>query len=217
MCTCKWSLECFFLSFTLEKKQKILEKNRLQVQQLREEAEKFEKHWKRVQSDQVNECRESMKKQQEHWNLQQRRASDRPMSAAANYSARSEEWNATSSSIHGRSSSPQSGTANGCKSAASSKELLFEPVDGKRGFEMGYENNNMKQTTVIESASNNNTAIGSNIKQEYSSESHDQVRFKRSSSDCNGSSVSLSDSSGVVRSSSSKVKAVRFDIPLNER
>lgn len=195
---------------TLEKKQKILEKNHLQVQQLREEAEKFEKHWRQVQNNQVNECRQSMKKQQEHWNLQQRRSSDgRPMSAApAGYSARGDRQHCLS---------PQSALPIGSrgKSAAmgSRPDLWFESVSGHSGAASraaSFEDDRdvavrQHAAVVVESASNNS----------YKDHCNDTIPGKCSSGD--RGSTSSSDCSGLVRSSSSKVKAVRFEIPQNEQ
>ena len=52
----------------IERKNKILEENHQQVEQLKEEADKFENHWKEIHDSQLMDCREKMKKQHELWN-----------------------------------------------------------------------------------------------------------------------------------------------------
>ena len=59
----------------IERKNKILEENHQQVEQLKEEADKFENHWKEIHDSQLMDCREKMKKQHELWNQQQRKLS----------------------------------------------------------------------------------------------------------------------------------------------
>ena len=47
-----------------ERKEKLLQENHLQIQQLKDEADRFEAHWKEVHDSEVQECRKRMQKLQ---------------------------------------------------------------------------------------------------------------------------------------------------------
>ena len=192
---------CIIIS---ERKQKIHEENHNQVLLLHEEAEEFEKHWKKLHDEQVVECRGMMEKQKEHFHLTQRRSSVRPMLA---YSSRP-----CSAAIPSRDSDdqdkkrayrPSQSDEDGVQKQSSASVLGVIQED------ISIVDNSIK--IVVESVSNDCM-----VSEKLSSHQQDKMEEISQSvvlpeSESNNSGIDTF--SCEVLSSSSKTKAVRFDIP----
>ena len=205
------------LIFLKERKQKVLDENHYQVELLREEAEKFENHWKKVHDKQVIGCREKMKKQHEIWSQQQRNLSHRTSvstlairnsnqklagSQASGSSSQVIEVGAQRPVLKSRFSSPHADVKNLTKQTllATNLEVLNEVKDSKENREQSIEK------IVVESASGEEISHSVDGMQEKIGD----ITTKLVKSITNSSSSSRS---GSVPSGS---KSVRFDIPSTD-